>query len=451
MDTLLVDFQDALQKLGIVSKHRLLLAVSGGLDSVTLTELCAMTGLEFGIAHANFHLRGSESDRDENFVCNLAKKYNRKFYSKDFDTTQYASTRKCSIQVAARELRYNWFKTFIGNEADKYQFLFTAHHLDDNIETLLMNFFRGTGLSGLKGIPQRNEYVIRPLLDISKKRLELFASARNLEWVEDSTNAADDYTRNYFRNQLIPSLQTVFPEIEQNLAKNLNRFAEANMLYHHAIHLYKKKLLRIQGAEIHIPILLLKKSVPVKTIIYEILKDYQFSSAQTEEVIRLLDSANGKYMISSTHRIIKDRRWLIIAPLTDLQTGHFIIEKGESVLDYAEGRLRFSEMQRNASEIFSGDSNSEYFDLDKIRFPMLLRKWKAGDYFYPLGMKKKKKVSRFLIDQKLSRTAKEKIWVLVSDLKIVWVIGQRIDDRFGIGAGTLNLMRISNEVRSVLK
>jgi tRNA(Ile)-lysidine synthase len=336
----------------------------------------------------------------------------------------------------------------IGNESDKYQFLFTAHHLDDNIETLLMNFFRGTGLSGLKGIPQRNEYIVRPLLDISKKKLELFASARNLEWVEDSSNATDDYTRNYFRNKLIPSLQTVFPEIEQNLAKNLDRFAEANILYQQAIHQFKKKLLRIRGAEIHIPILLLKKSVPVKTIIYEILKDYQFSSAQTEEVIRLLDSANGKYMSSSTHRIIKDRRWLIIAPLTGLQSGNFIIEKEESVLDYPEGRLRFSEMERNPSGIFKGASNSEYLDLDKIKFPLLLRKWKAGDYFYPLGMKKKKKVSRFLIDQKLSRTAKEKIWVLVSDLKIVWIVGHRIDNRFGIGSGTLNLMKITNEDRS---
>jgi tRNA(Ile)-lysidine synthase len=447
MDTLLVDFQDALQKLGIVRKHRLLLAVSGGLDSVVLTELCVLAGLKFSIVHANFHLRGEESDRDENFVRSLAEKYNSKFYSKDLDATQYANTRKCSIQVAARELRYNWFKTFIGNEADKYQFLFTAHHLDDNIETILMHFFRGTGLSGLKGIPKRNEYVIRPLLDISKKKLKLFASARNLEWVEDSTNAADDYTRNYFRNQLIPSLQTVFPEIEQNLARNLNRFAEANILYHQAILQYKKKLLRVQGEEIHIPILLLKKSVPTKTIIYEILKDYQFSSAQTEEVIRLLDSANGKYISSPTHRIIKDRRWLIIAPLTDLHSGHFIIEKGETIFDYPEGRLRFSEVERNDSGIFKGNGNSEYLALDEIRFPLILRKWKAGDYFYPLGMKKKKKVARFLIDQKLSRTAKEKIWVLVSDLKILWVIGQRVDDRFGIVAGTRKLMKVSNEGR----
>jgi tRNA(Ile)-lysidine synthase len=445
MNTLLADFQDSLQKLGIAGKHRLLLAVSGGLDSVTLTELCSMAGLEFGIAHANFHLRGLESDRDENFVRNLAEKYNVKFYSEDFDTTRYSSERKCSIQVAARELRYNWFKTFIGNDADQYHFLLTAHHLDDNIETLLIHFFRGTGLAGLRGIPQKNEYIIRPLSAISKKRLKEFAHTRNLEWVEDSTNATDDYTRNFFRNQLLPSLKSVFPDVEQNLAKNLNRFSEAGLLYSQAIHQIKKKLLRPQGAEMHIPILQLKKSVPLNTIIYEILKDYQFSSAQSEEVMQLLDSANGKYISGSTHRVIKDRRWLIIAPLSNLQSGHFVIEKEESLLDYPDGRLRLSGIERDAAIDFRGTRTTEYLDLDKIRFPLVLRKWQAGDYFYPLGMKKKKKVARFLIDQKLSRTAKEKIWILVSDLQILWVVGQRIDNRFGIGTGTRNLLKLSNE------
>jgi len=445
MENLLTIFQKSLHRLNIAKKDRLLLAVSGGLDSVVLAALCAASELDFAIAHVNFHLRGEESDRDELFVRNLAMKYNKAYHFAEFDTAKYADTKKCSVQVAARELRYNWFNTFLGKGPDKFQFLFTAHHLDDNIETLLMHFFRGTGISGLTGIPEKNGYIVRPLLSQTKNQLKIFATSQNLEWVEDSSNSSDDYTRNYFRNQLIPSLETIFPNLQQNLEKNLQRFSEAAQLYHQAVQQYKKKLLVKQGAEFHIPILLLKKAFPLNTVLYEILKDFQFSPDQTQDISQLMDSTNGKYVASSSHRIIKNRRWLVIAPLEDINISHIVIDKDETTVVFPEGKLHLNRKEIDGSGYISVPGGAECLDLDNIKFPLILRRWKTGDYFYPLGMKKKKKLARFFIDLKLSKTAKEKIWVLVSDSQIISVVGHRIDNRFAIGTATKNLLIIRNE------
>ena len=444
MENLLTEFQASLQKLGIVKNDRLLLAVSGGLDSVVLTSLSTMSGLEFAIAHVNFQLRGAESERDEAFVRQLANKYQKPFFVKKFDTIAYAKSEKSSIQVIARNLRYEWFKTFIGNRVDQYKFLLTGHHLDDNIETMLMYFFRGTGISGLTGMPGKNGHLIRPLLEISRERLKDYAIKQNLEWVEDSSNTSDDYTRNFFRNQLIPSVISIFPDLQLNLKNNLGRFSEAYVLYEQAIGLHKKRLLKKIGSEIHIPILLLKKAVPLKTILFEIMKEYHFSPLQTDEMIRLMDSANGKYISSSSHRIIKNRGWLIIAPVNDESATHIVIDN-ECEIVYPDGRIQINTKSLEGSEHFIAPPGTEYLDAKKIKFPMLLRKWKAGDYFYPLGMKKKKKLARFFIDQKLSKTAKEKVWVLVMDSQIIWVVGQRIDNRFRMDASTNKILMLRNE------
>jgi len=444
MKNLLTEFQHSIYRLGVTKNDRILVAVSGGMDSAVLAECCSLTDMDFGIAHANFQLRGAESERDELFVRQLSLKYNKTFFTKKFETKKFAEKERCSIQVAARMLRYEWFRTLMGKDKERFQFLFTAHHLDDNIETMLMHFFRGTGIAGLTGMPQKNEELIRPFLNISRSKLKDFATSQNLSWVEDSSNASDDYTRNYFRNQLIPSLTNIFPEIHSNLEKNLHRFSEADILYQQAIALHKKKLLKPNGAEIHIPILLLKKAIPIQTIIYEIIKEYGFSSAQTEELIKLMDSTNGKYISGSSHRIIKNRRWLIIAPLEDANINHIIVEREVPTVSYPQGDLRFRDISLKESQLISKDPGTAFMDAEKIRFPLILRKWKTGDYFYPLGMKKKKKLSRFFIDQKLSKTAKEKVWVLVMDRHIIWVVGHRIDNRFCISNSTSKILLIKN-------
>jgi tRNA(Ile)-lysidine synthase len=444
MENLLTEFQESLQRLGIAKKDRLLLAVSGGLDSVVLTSLSAMSGLEFAIAHVNFQLRGAESERDEAFVRQLADKYQKPFFLKKFDSLAYAKNEKSSIQVVARNLRYEWFKTFIGNKNEQYKFLLTGQHLDDNIETMLMYLFRGTGISGLTGMPDKNEHLIRPLLKISRKRLKEFALQQNLEWVEDSSNASDDYTRNSLRNQIIPFATSIFPDLLHNLENNIGRFSEAYILYQQAVSLHKKKLLKQSGSEIHIPILLLKKAVPLKTILFEIIKDYLFTPSQTDEIIRLMDSANGKYISGSSHRIIKNRRWLIIAPANDESVNHIVIDS-ECRIVYSEGTVQISTKSLEDLGHFVAPPGSECLDAEKIKFPLLLRKWKAGDYFYPLGMKKKKKLARFFIDLKLSKTAKEKIWVLVMDSQIIWVVGHRIDNRFRMDSSTNKILMLRNE------
>ncbi len=444
MENLLSYFQDTLKRLQVAKNARLLLAVSGGLDSVVLSHLCFLSGLDFGIAHVNFQLRGPESDRDQGFVQQLAGGYQKPFLLEKFETAAYAQKEKQSIQLAARNLRYTWFNSLLGGAPQDYQYLLTAHHLDDNIETMLMHFFRGTGIQGLAGIPEKNERLIRPLLSVSKAALKDFATAHGLKWVEDSSNDLDAYTRNFFRNQLIPSLKGIFPEINQHLEKNLQRFSETAALYHQVIEQYKKKLLKTVGKETHIPILLLQKSIPLRTICFEIFKGYHFSAAQTDDLVRLMGSTNGKFIASPSHRVIKNRCWLIIAPLENIEASHVIIDQNHDHFTYPQGTLSLKISMRQSLENISPATGSALLDADKIQFPLLLRKWKTGDYFYPLGMTKKKKLARFFIDQKLSKTDKEKIWVLVMDSQILWVVGQRIDNRFSIQPSTKKILTIKN-------
>jgi tRNA(Ile)-lysidine synthase len=421
-------------------KDKLLLAVSGGVDSVVLCELCKQSGFEFSIAHCNFQLRGEDSERDENFVKELAEKYGVAFYAVKFDTKRIAKERKIATQEAARELRYHWFEEI--RSAGGYNYIVTAHHADDNIETVLMNFFRGTGIKGLRGIEPKHDFIVRPLLFARRMELESFLEVNELKFVTDISNQADDYTRNYFRNQVIPFIAKSFPEVNDNMLANISRFREVEQLYQQAIILHKKKLLEIKGSEVHIPVLKLKKAEPLHSIVYEIIKDYGFSSHQVDDTMGLLDSETGKYVQSSSHRIIKNRNWLIIAPNETGQADTILIESPDSNVQCSMFDIQCSIL--SASSLQLGTSNQiACLDAKEIKFPLLLRKWKQGDYFYPLGMKKKKKLARFFIDQKLSKTDKEKVWVIEMDKKILWVVGHRIDDRFKVTDKTSKILKIS--------
>lgn len=438
---LLTAFQQYIKQQNLFQpKDKLLLAVSGGVDSVVLCELCKQAEYDFMIAHCNFQLRAEESERDEAFVQSLAQKYSVEVLVKKFDTGEYAEEKKLSTQVAARELRYNWFNEVA---ADKYvRYVLTAHHANDNIETLLMNFFKGTGINGLHGILPRQGNIIRPLLFAKKEKLLEFATANNLAFVEDSSNSSDKYTRNYFRNQLIPDLKKVFPQVEDNLANNIDRFREIELLYKQAVDLTRKKLLEPKVNEVHIPVLKLLKTEPLNTMVYEIIKDFGFTAHQTEDTIALLKSESGKYIQSSTHRIIKNRNWLIISPNQTATAGNILIEEKDKQVEFQNGKLSFELLPAPNSKPQT-PNHIALLNADEIRFPLLLRKWKKGDYFYPLGMQKKKKLSRFFIDQKLSLTQKEKTWVIEMDKKIIWVVGLRIDDRFKITDRTKIILQIS--------
>jgi tRNA(Ile)-lysidine synthase len=436
----------------------LLLAVSGGADSVALCELCFQAGFHFEIAHCNFQLRGEESERDEKFVRGLAGKYAAKVFVKKFATQKYAEENKVSIQVAARELRYEWFAELLSdkqiipslNESaislSGHKVILTAHHANDNIETLLMNFFKGTGIKGLQGILPKQGKIIRPLLFAKKEEIFTFIKENSLEFIEDSSNSSDKYTRNYFRHQLIPSVEKVFPKAEENLINNIERFKEIEVLYQQSIDLHKKKLLEQKRNEIHIPVLKLLKSKPLKTIVYEIIKGYDFTAHQTDEVIHLLSSESGKYISSSTHRIIKNRNWLIITPLSILEAAHILINETDKKINFEAGELKIKIDDPVAIGFINQKIPSSSFiatlDAKKITFPLLLRKWKQGDYFYPLGMPGKKKLSKFFIDQKMSLIEKDKTWVIESNNRIIWIVGKRIDDRFKITDKTKKILSI---------
>ncbi len=442
---LLLRFQQYVSDHHLFSRNdTLLLSVSGGIDSVVLCELCKQAGYTFIIAHCNFKLRGAESERDAAFVQQLAQSYKVPFLKKEFDTAEYAEKNKLSIQEAARDLRYTWFEEQLrieNKELRTKNWLLTAHHLDDNIETMLMHFFRGTGIHGLRGMLPKQGYIVRPLLFARKQELKQFATEHQLSWVEDSSNALDKYSRNYFRNQLIPMVQHIYPEAENNLASNLRRFADMEQLYEQALALHKKKLLEYKGEEVHIPVLKLQKSEPLQAIVYEIIKEFGFSSAQVEEVIKLLGSESGRYVQSATHRIIKNRRWLIIAKAQAEQAQTLVIDADEDRIVFENGALALEQLKNKNVQLVN-DPAIALIDHSTLQFPLLLRKWKKGDYFYPLGLKKKKKLARFLIDQKLSMTDKEKVWVLESNKKILWIVGLRIDDRFKITESTKQVLRI---------
>ena len=453
---LLLQFQNIIKEQHLFSpKDKLIIAVSGGIDSVVLCELCQQTRYDFIIAHCNFKLRGEESERDEQFVRELGKKYGVEVLVQQFDTNKYTAENKLSTQEAARELRYNWFAELVRRnnpKPDGRNFLLTAHHADDNNETVLMNFFRGTGLHGLTGIPAKNDYIRRPLLNFSKEELLEYAYQSKLDFVEDSSNQSSKYTRNFFRNELIPSISQVYPQVKNNLQDNIYRFKEIEKLYKFSVGEIKRKLCKYKGSEIHIPVKQLLQ-YNNRALIYEIISEYGFTEKQVDETIKLATSNSGKYIESRdlNFRIIKHRHLFIITPVQSAGVANIIIEEKDNHVLFDGGKLSVEMIL--TGKMFTGNSGSTLqsansialLDAGKIQFPLLLRKWKTGDYFYPLGMKKKKKINRFLIDQKLSLIEKENIWLIESARHIIWIAGHRIDDRFKVSDSTKKVLRITIE------
>ncbi len=468
-----------LNKFRVTRDTPLLLAISGGLDSVVLLHMLELGKFNYALAHVNYGLRGEESDGDEEFVKQLSVQYNRKLHVLRLEKKQSQSNslhkenlpeapasspdpdqevvnpatfpKEKGIQETARQIRYNWFETLLDEFYPDGKIL-TAHHADDSVETMLFNFFRGTGLAGLKGIPAKNARILRPLLNFTRNELAEYAGLHLLNYRVDSSNLTDKYTRNYFRNQVIPMVSKVLPGADQQLYHNLQRFEQSYQLYEQSVIRHKKRLMEFRGLEIHIPARKLLLTEPLETIVYEIIRNYGFHPAQTSEVIALCDSETGKFIPSDTHRILKNRNWLIISPLSNPESATvFTIEEDDEIVSTPgyDFHISLNEWKTNsATQTESKDpkiqSSPDIAQLDTkhIKFPLIIRKWKAGDYFYPLGMKKKKKVARFLIDQKLSLTQKEKIYVIESDKKILWVAGQRIDDRFKITNSTTKVLKI---------
>jgi len=420
---------------------KILLTVSGGPDSVILCELFYRAKYNFGIAHCNFHLRGKESDEDEIFVRDLSKKYKVQFYVKHFNTKKYAKDNHISIEMAARDLRYNWFFELLKKE--KYKYIATGHHLDDQIETFFINIIRGTGIAGLHGIISKQNNIIRPLLFAYRNDIEAFLKKNNIPFRTDSTNNSVKFMRNKFRNLILPQLYQINKNYKKTIINDIKRLKDAEFIYKTKINEVKKNILIKEGKNILIPIEKLKELNPLRTYLFEFLSSYNFNFSTVEDIISRLDDISGKQFFSSSHRLIKDREYLIISELdkkSEANAIEFFINENDLFIN-TPVPLKFKNLIYNHDFIISKDKFIACFDKDKLKFPLQIRKWKKGDYFYPFGMNKKKKLSDFFIDEKFSLLEKEKIWLLCSDNDIVWIIGKRIDNRFRIRNNTKNIFQ----------
>lgn len=412
---------------------KILLTVSGGIDSVVMCELFHRNKLNFGIAHCNFQLRANESDSDALFVEELSSKYNVPFHSIVFDTTAFAKKNKLSIQVAARQLRYEWFEKI--REEFKYHYIATAHHRDDSIETFFINLIRGTGISGLHGILAKQGNIIRPMLFTGKEEIEAFAKKNKINHREDSSNASNKYVRNKIRHHVIPVLKEINPKLENAINTDIRHLQNVELIYKNEIERQRSLIVKTKKNSIVISIELLKELNPHEVYLYEFLKPYDFNSATVDNIVEMLDGESGKQFFSSTHRLIKDRELLILEKVTE--TGKAANESFKITIDQAEFitndfQLKLSKGLNQKDFIVNRSSLFACLDFEKLEFPLIVRRWRQGDAFYPLGMKGKKKLSDFFIDKKLSISQKENTWLLISKSRIAWVIGQRIDDRFKV-------------------
>lgn len=417
-----------------------LLAVSGGMDSKVMCELFHQADFKFGIAHCNFKLRAKESDGDEQFVKALAKKYKVSFYATSFDTEAYANSNKISTQMAARDLRYQWFNNIC--EEFKFSYVATGHHRDDQVETLFINLIRGTGISGLHGILPKQNNLIRPMLDLSRKQIEAFVIQHKLKYREDSSNASDKYLRNKIRHHLIPVLEDMSENYLDILNANISRFQDAEQIYLQQIEQAKKEILSKDGDLIKISIAKLKSYEPMSTYLYEVLKEFGFSFSIAEDIIKSLTHDSGKYFYSDTYKLLKDRDYLLIRSLNSvIKNEEILIQKDENGIEEPI-KLRFSRLENGDNVKISKQPHLVQLDMDQIKFPLRLRKWEKGDVFYPFGCTFKKKLSDYFIDKKFSQFEKEDAFLLCSGEDILWIVNHQIDNRFRIRTESKQVLQI---------
>ena len=432
---MLTKFQNHIeQNFAQLKDKKLLLAVSGGIDSMVLMHLFQQLNYDIKIAHCNFQLRGKESDADELFVKVKSEKLKVKSYFIRFDTENYSKENKLSIQLAARKLRYQWFQELLlENQLD---YLVTAHHLDDNVETFLINFTRGTGLEGLTGIPAQNGNIIRPLLAFSRLEIENYALENEIQWREDSSNASDKYFRNKLRHVIVPILKELNTGFLDSFQNTLHHLQQAESLVNDASKLVYEKVVEEKESQLEIHLKPLLEFQNYKAYLYQWLKSYGFSA--WNDIYDLVDAQSGKQIFSETHFLLKDREKLILSVRKSSNEEEIYVIKSLDDKVNIPLKLRFYK----GVNIFETHSNCIFVDESKLKFPLTIRKWQEGDYFYPSGMSGKKKLSKYFKDEKYSLLDKENQWLLGSEDQIVWVVGKRADDRFTSKETTQNIIKI---------
>jgi len=414
------------------TQPNLLAAVSGGVDSMVLCDLLLKTNKKFSIAHCNFQLRGNESENDEKFVWDYCIQNQIEFYSTKFNVKEFKQSGNYSTQMAARELRYSWFTRLMKEHG--FDYLVTAHHLNDSLETFMINLSRGTGIEGLKGIPLLKNNIFRPLYNSSKNEILHYAKENKIEWQEDVSNSGNDYKRNKIRHYITPVLEEIHPEFLQNFVKTIEILEQDGILIQQLIESKRKELFEKNDSVIHISIEKLKQLNPLHSYLHYLFFEYGFRHPL--EIEKLIYSNENGEINSESHRLIKNRNELLLSGINPMEPSpEFIIREGIIL----EKPLSLKISKSDARDF----SAHETLDYEKIKFPLRLRKIKTGDIFFPFGMKGSKKLSKFFKDEKFSKLDKENSWLVVDDEdRILYVTGKRIDDRFKITEHTHKFLNI---------
>lgn len=421
------------QNFPFLDGKKLLIACSGGLDSVVLTHLMNKLNFEIALAHCNFSLRNKESDGDEMFVIGLAEQMNIPVFAETFNTHKFADEHKVSTQMAARTLRYEWFEQILVNF--KYHHLLTAHHLDDDLETFFINLSRGTGINGLTGIPSVNGNIIRPLLVFSREEIVTYAKKNNLKWREDSSNQKADYLRNKLRLEVLPLFKETHDSLLNNFKTTQNNLQSSKKLIEDYMALIYKLAVSEDEDFYRINIQKLKELPNTKDLLYELLNGFGFT--EWNDVSALLNAQTGKQLFSKTHQLLKNRDELLLSKIDfNSQMKEFFVS--EIGID--------SPIKLKIELVDSMDETTKnliYLDSEKLNFPLKIRKWQEGDSFHPFGLNGRKKLSKFFKDEKMSILQKNKTWLLLNEDKIVWVIGHRMDNRFRVNEDTQSITKIT--------
>ena len=418
-----------------LAEKKLFLAVSGGLDSMVLLHLLKQLPYEIAVLHCNFQLRGLESFGDQTFVENYCDQNNIPVFTTQFDTEAFAKDYKLSTQVAARELRYSWFYELL--EEKDFDYILTAHHADDNLETFIINLSRGTGLDGLSGIPEQNDKIIRPLLPFSREEILKYAEENKIDWREDSSNTSNKYLRNKIRHDLVPILKELNPNFLNAFQKTQSYLQESQVMVEDASIMIYQQVAKEAGDDIHFDLKKLKKLPNYKSYLYQWLHEFGFLA--WNDIYDLVNGQSGKQVFSAEFRLLKNRDTLILSPISEMsEKEQFEINENEKEVNFPL-KLKLC----NVGHITIDSNKAIFVDADKIQFPLVLRKWNEGDVFHPFGMHgKSKKVSKLFKDEKLSLIEKEQTWILCSDDQIVWVVGIRQDERFRIKNTSNKILKI---------
>lgn len=418
---------------------KLLLAFSGGVDSLVLADLLHKAGYNIELAHCNFQLRGQEAKDDTAFCENFAKSINTKFHVIYFDTKAYAAEHKLSIQMAARELRYNWFKSL--KVEHSFDFILTAHHANDNVETVFVNLIRGTGIKGLQGIPEKQNDIVRPLLFATKDEIKDYAIKNKLVFREDSSNQEIKYKRNFIRHQIIPELKKLNPALEETFSTSIQFFKQSADIVAEFAQLKFKSICKEENSQLFIDIILLLQEAQKETLLFEWLYRKNFKTSQIQQLVEVLmtNKQVGKQFSSATHQLVVDRKYIIVQALEKEPSEKVFVIKSISDTAHLPIKLNFEETSHRE---FSKVKNEITIAFSDNLFPLTLRKWKQGDKFKPLGLNGFKKLSDFFKDQKLSLFEKEATWILESKEHIVWVVGYRMDDRCKLTDETEKVIKI---------